>query len=457
MVLFKPQQYSNKSPLDRSRVVRGICPICSLEMLLRQVQQGLPAKNTQDQQPINLYLYPTYFFTAETAQVIKRFATRLQNLNLFRLIFSHLEQQGFNCRNLFTYDDFLVDEEESSATQMKAFTKGFWNPQYGDEDLAALFFITFRPLGKKLTETDTWIVPTFFALALPLLLGVKCIATPSFAPLYTSASDFRETLRLDGSHEFTKYILSAESFRIDESPENIVRLLRVYSLHLDVYSERDNYHWGQLIGLAKDLVTDPLYVFQYYDRRQRRDEEKKERVKNKGKGAQQSLGGQRSSNVSQHDQQRYMGIYYAIGGSKDRGFIGKLVDTYAQFYRAVKLDSAYAVLRPLGTAIEVVVESDTRTEVDDLLLLLAGAVNDDQERVRSDQAEGFDPIVTNKELGDYGTRLTLSRRKIEDFAQLFLKDCFEGYCDSDRAVLRERMNRIRSAARFYYLTHYSRR
>jgi CRISPR-associated protein Csc3 len=27
-VLFKPQQYSNKSPLNRSRLLRGICPIC---------------------------------------------------------------------------------------------------------------------------------------------------------------------------------------------------------------------------------------------------------------------------------------------------------------------------------------------------------------------------------------------------------------------------------------------
>ena len=139
------------------------------------------------------------------------------------------------------------------------------------------------------------------------------------------------------------------------------------------------------------------------------------------------------------------------------GFIGKLVDAYAQFYRASKLDSAYAVLRPLGSAIEVVVESEPRTEADDLALLVAGAVNDDQERVRADQAEGFDPIVTDKSLGDYPTRLTLSRQKIADFARLFIDECFVGYCDGERALLRERTNRIRSAARFYYLTNYGRR
>ncbi len=141
------------------------------------------------------------------------------------------------------------------------------------------------------------------------------------------------------------------------------------------------------------------------------------------------------------------------------GFIGEIVDAYAQFYQAEfgKLDSAHAVLRPLMTAMDVTVESDPQTGHDDLMLLVAGAVNDDQERVRGGQADGFDPIATNKELGTYPERITLSRQKIEDFARLFLDKVFGGYCHSDRAILRERTNRIRSAARFYYLQRYSRK
>ncbi len=264
-VLFKPQQYSNKSPLNRSRLLRGICPICGLEMMLRLVQQHLPAKSTQEKQAINLYLYPTYFFTAETAEVVKQFSNRLQNLNLYRLIFSHLEKQGFSYQNLLTYEDFMIDEDDSNAAQARS----IWKQPYSNEEQAALFFMTLHPLGRKLTETDTWILPTFYALALPLLLGVKCVATPSFASLYTSASDFRETVRIDGVHEFAKHILSKESFRIDETAENVERLLRIYSLLLDVYGDESGPHWGQLTNVAKDLETDPLYVFQYYDRCQR--------------------------------------------------------------------------------------------------------------------------------------------------------------------------------------------
>lgn len=453
-VLFKPQQYSNKSPLNRSRLLRGICPICSLELMLRLVQQGLPTKSTQEKQAINLYLYPTYFFTTETAEVVKRFFNRLQNLNLYRLIFSHLEKQGFSYQSLLTYADFTVDEDDSTATQVPA----TWKPSYGEEDQAALFFITLHPPGRKLTETDTWILPTFYALALPLLLGVKCVATPSFASLYTSASDFHETVRIDGVHEFAKHILSKESFRIDETSENVERLLRIYSLLIDVYGDESGPHWGQLTNVAKDLETDPLYVFQYYDRRQRRSEE--DRKKSKGKELRPPVDMSRNNGISIQDQQRYMGIYRAIGGNEDMDFIGRLVEAYAQFYRADfdKQDSAYAVLRPLGTTIKVVVESDPRIGAEDLLLLVSGAVNDDQERVRADQAEGFDPIVRIKDRNDFRRQLqlALSREKIEEFAQAFIRDCFVAYCGGDRAILRERTNRIRSAARFYYLTHYSR-
>lgn len=436
-VLFKPQQYSNKSPLDRSRLVRGICPICALEMTLRQVQQGLTAGKAQDQQTAYLYLYPSYFFTTETARVIKLFKERLQHLNLPRLIFSHLEQKGFDYHNLFTYEDFMIDEEEPDENANHS--------RYSDEDLAALFFIPFKPLGRKLTETDTWIVPSFFALALPLLLGVKCVATTSFAVLYSSASHFKETVLLDSAHPFTKYILRSESLRIDETSELVERLLRVYSLHINVYADESNYHWGQLTNIAKDLATDPLYVFQYYDRYKRRDEERQAKSKNK-------QNQQISKGISPYERQRYMGVYQAIGGNENMGFIGKLVEAYAEFYRAKSLDSAYAVLRPLGTAIDVVIESDPRIAEDDLCLLVAGAVHDDLERIRDDQAEGKNPILFNKEL-DYGTRLALTRQKVEEFARLFLKSCFVDYCDSDRAVLRERTNRIRSAARFYYLTY----
>ncbi len=50
-------------------------------------------------------------------------------------------------------------------------------------------------------------------------------------------------------------------------------------------------------------------------------------------------------------------------------FIAQLVDDYAAFYRAdyAHLDSAYTVLRPLGTAIDVTKNSSPDTDEEDLV------------------------------------------------------------------------------------------
>ncbi|MFV9507892.1 MAG: type I-D CRISPR-associated protein Cas10d/Csc3, partial [Oscillochloridaceae bacterium umkhey_bin13] len=112
-VLFKPQQYSNKTRLDTSTVVRGICPICAIELMLRQVQQGMRAGTAQEEKPITLWLYPTYFFTAETSQVIHGFIARLRDLSLIELL-RHLAQNDFSLESLATYESFVALNDADS-------------------------------------------------------------------------------------------------------------------------------------------------------------------------------------------------------------------------------------------------------------------------------------------------------------------------------------------------------
>lgn len=448
VVLFKGQQYSNKAKIDTSKVIRGICPICEIEMMLRQVQQNMPAKTAQDEKPVAVYLYPTYFFTAETAYVVKLFIQELQDLNMLGLLFKHLEQRGFALEHLLTYEQFTVDEQQAKQTQRRTFS--LRKPRYSEDDAAGLFFFTLRPAMKDPTDTDAWIVPAFYALALPLLLNVKVVVSSSFVPLYASGAQFRQTALLDAPHGFTKYVLPNDRLHLNELSDELMRLLRLYQLSLDVFSDGNDLKWPLINTVAKDVFTDPYYVFSYYDRKQRKASSEDAGKGKKGKKANATTT---TSGISERDVQRYVAIYHQLGRKTDMGFIGELVDSYATFYRAANLDSAYAVVRPLMTAIDVVVESNPATDMDDLLLLVAGALNDDQERVRRDQAEGFDPIITNVSLGDYPERLALSRQAITSFAQLFLQKAFVEYCRGDRGVLRERANRLRSAARFYYLAH----
>jgi CRISPR-associated protein Csc3 len=431
-VPFVNQQYSNKNPLDVTKLKRGVCPVCRIEMILRLVQQeGV----SEDRRPIQLYLYPTYFFTLETERVAKSFLAEMADLNVFALR-QHLRTEELSLRTFLHFDGFLGDPNRPR--------RGIRTPGYREDEQAGLVFASLIPLGRNPTDTDTWVIPTLLAIGIPLLLDVKVVATPSFVPLFPSGADFRETAVLDSPHAFTNHVWGRVRFRVDELEEALIKLLALYDLHLDVFAEGYDPHWPQLNAVAKDIATDPYYVFGYYERKERGRQG--QRRKKKG-GRQPTFKG-----IPSQELERYLEIYNTLGGETDMGIIGKLVDAYAAFYRARKLDAAYAVLRPLGTATDVIVKSDPRTGRDDLLLLVAGAVNDDIDRVRADQAEGWIPLKTESPEQQW---FPLLRQKIEEFSRLCVDDLLYGYCQGDRAMLRERLNRLRSAARFYYLQKYS--
>lgn len=427
-VLFKPQQYTNKMPLGSSKMPpRGICPICLIEMILRMVQQNAPGKSFQDKKPVYFWLYPTYFFTTETAQVVRSFTGQLRDLNFLDLR-KHLHRKGFTISALIGYNGFTVNHQDDPVFRII-------RQNYDDHDLAALFNFAIHPFGEKPSDTDSWIIPAFYAIAFPLLLDLKVVATTSFVPLFSSGADFKESAILDAPQQFIRYALGKDRFRVDELPEAIIRLLRLYDLHIDVFSESKDFHWPQINALAKDIFTDPNYVFFYFDRKRR-----KEKIQN--------------DYISRDTVQHYLQTYHILGGDKEMGRIGQLVDAYAAFYRG-KPDSAYSVLKPLAEAADIVINSDPNVEKDDLHLLVVGAISDLMERVWNNQADGWDPIVMVKSEQGYLERRESSREKQKVFTQFFLEEIFYDYCDGDRGLLRERLNRLRSAARFYYLDKYA--
>ena len=456
-VLFKPQQYSNKSRLDTATVVRGICPICALELMLRQVQQGMRAGSAQDERPITLWLYPTYFFTAETAGIVRECINQLRDLNLRDMI-NHLDRAAFNLTTLASYDTFVAldtkGEEEPSGT-----TYTLRKTTFSERDPASLFFFTLRPAMKNPTETDAWIIPLFYALALPLLLDLNIVVSASFVPIFSSGAEFRGTTIIDAPHSFTTYILDGDELRLDQLETQIWRLLRLYQLHLDVFASATDFNWGLLNSVAKEIATDPLAVFSYYDRKQRSGptkEQPEQGKKGKGKAKAPAKTESSSTTIPSYVVTRYMAIYETLRRDSVTSFIAQLVDDYAQFYRAdyAHLGSAYTVLRPLGTAIDITKNSSPHTDDETLILMIAGAINDELDRVRNDAATsgGFDPIVLDKSLGSYPERLERSRAAIAHFARQFVEHCFKTYCKGDRGILRERANRIRSAANFHYLS-----
>lgn len=442
-ILFLGQQYSNKGQLGVSQVKRGICPICTIEMLLRIVQQGAPGKTFQDQKPVYFWIYPTYFFTTETASVIREYIRELKDLFVPELC-RHLQKQGFTISSLLSFDGFVVQKENDHAWSII-------RQRYDEHDMAGLFSFAVKPLGKDPSDTEAWIVPTFHTLFLPLLLDVKVVATPSFVPIFSSGTEFPETAVLDAPHQFTRYVLGKDRFRVDELPQAVVRLLRLYDLHLDVFGDGKDLHWAQINEVAAAVKTDPLNVFMYYDRKKRNG------GKEKGKG---KKGGVKSNQlVPRLDVERYYQIYLTLGGEEHMGIIGKLVDAYAAFYRTrtfKKEPSAYAIVRPLDELINATLKTDPKLERDDLALILSGVLADVMERVWNDSVkDATDPIIFEKNSPrSMEERKRLSRQKQEEFVELFLSGLFEGLCQGRRATLQENANRYRSAAKFYYLKNY---
>jgi CRISPR-associated protein Csc3 len=256
--------------------------------------------------------------------------------------------------------------------------------------------------------------------------------------------------------------METTELRLDELEPLLWRLLRLYQLHVDVFTKDNDQRWNLFTGVARDVTTDPLFVFSYYDRKQRTASASAGAVgqqKGRKSRAKQPAARQGRGIIPFDEAERYWAIYTALRRD-DMNLIERLVHAYARFYRADRehLDSSYIVTRPLSTAINLTKNSDTAIERDHLILHLAGAIHDEVRRVRSDPATpgGLDPIAPDRDKEPSPEQLARSQQAIEDFARLFVADCFEGYCKGDRGILRERANTLRSAANFYYLITYGR-
>jgi|GEM_PF-2367635 len=429
-VPFGPQAYSNRRRLDSRKVIRGICPICRVEYILRRVAQE---RVREDSLPIQIFLYPTYFFTRETERLVQSFVHQLADLNIWKLR-NHLAGRGFAPAAVADFPGFLL----ATGGPRTLFVHP---PAYDTRHGSGLVFFSMTPGGQKPTDTDSWILPALVALCAPYLLNVKAVVSASYVPAFESGSDFRETVVLDGAPVFLTRTLGGDRFHLDAIPSALRRLLNLYDLHVDVFAEPTDPHWPLISGIARDVTSDPYAVFSYYDRRKRKPA--------KGDGRQNAS----STGLPSWDVDRYMRIFSEMRGDKDMTVVEELVRAYAKFYQPWGY-SAYELIRPLSIAIDVTTEATDENDPELLQQLVAGAVDDFMERVRNHQVKGTNPILSDGSVGDFANRMQASRSAVADFARVFVKRAFSDYCQADRAVLREQANRLRSAARFVYLAEF---
>jgi CRISPR-associated protein Csc3 len=423
-VLFAPQVFTNKQSLHSSQAIRHICSICSAEMMLRQILMNRTQASGGDFEGAKyryLYIYPTYYFSAETNRFIRESYQKLSATSFRVGVRDHLIDRetrtvDFSIARFQSLDSLLIDEsldlEKDQVFKMR----------YPEDEPLTFFFAGLRP-GRDATDTESWVMPIFLSLVLPFVFDSKVVISESPAPLFNSGADFEETVFIDAPHSFAELLVrktnvtggntSCLRLRLDDLENNLQRLTAAYVIHLDANARQSkggyDANWGKLSEVARDLATSPRYVFHYLNvwiRKQGYDAPPIDRVR------------------------QYLKLYEFIDPEqKDMNHPRQLTELYRRFYRAKsQFAKANSILKPIDLAADALLKADRALFVQGegaLVDVVAAELNSLMQRVHRSDAEGRWVISSPEE----------ERRVVREFAEYFVNELFLGALKGDVARL----------------------
>lgn len=432
VVLFKPQQYSNKNPLGGGKIKRGISKIWSLEMLLRQAFWSARSGKFSDLQPVFLYIFPAYLHSPQVVGAIKILCDRLNNINLWEIRKTWLNN-NLEISALGSWDWLKpAQPEEQDEAHYEASQLPFM----------ATIFTTTR--GKTLT--DAWVQPTFLALAISILLGVRVVTTDSFVPLYNSDNDFKASVIIDEPGGFYNLLGLPKSLRIQQLKPTLEKLLIAYSIHLDTRSSRPDARWQAFNSTTQELTSDVLNIFALAFeglRREKRSSFYKEEILKYWNYAESFTANEIIFQTSTKDKhQKNMDIIQEAA-KKYRIFYHVKEDREGNIYSN---ESSYSILRPLSIALDSILNSSHDINRDSLINIGCGQIINALGRLNGQ---------------DVFKRLLRKNKQKELFAvKEFMEFCVNeilgdavnetGLCKGDLALLQQNRNRIRSGVEFAY-------
>ena len=418
-VIFAPQVYSNKNPINSGRVRRGICRLCQLEMMLRQIlirsRWNLVGAGYENVKIKWLYHYPSYFFTPETSKVIGQVYQSLKSLNFFDV--RRELHQGTSVTDLVKLDEFIVDAEVPDTEK-----ENLLKMDFSTNDLATFYFCGIPTLGTKPTDTESWAMPTFIGLLSTLAFNAKVVVTESQVPLYHSAEEFKETVVLNAPHPFVTHILQKDRLRIDEVEKSLEKLSAVYDINIDAFRDGAKPQYQHLNAVAGNIETDPLYVFYYLDIFRR---------KNKW----DSFPKPKDGDI--FIPERYLQFYETLGGDK-MSLIEGIAKRCFNFYGPDSFNP-YSILKVITVVEDVIINSEPTIDPIDLKWEARGEVHNLMQRVRSSRAQGFARLLAREEPA-----------AIEALVDYFYEVVFMNDYKGQRAILRARRNRLNAGINAWY-------
>lgn len=447
--LFAPQVYSNRQILFNAQAAkRQICSIWSTEIMLRQIlmsKTNATGGDFESRKFRYLYLYPTYFFTPETNKFLQIAYNSISqtrfNKDLRQHFVSKQQIANFNIDNYQQVDDLLIKpniEPENDST---------FKINYPDDETLTFFFMGIPP-GRDATDTESWVMPSWLAFTIPLVMDVKVVASESPVPPFISGADFEKTVVLDGEHQAIRSLIKDDNYRLDSilsrdlrkfSPLNA--LTAAYCIHLEANRKKDgNPDWGKLTDLARDLETDSLYVFHYLTKWLRKQD--------------------KIDIVPIAKIKLYFELYkYFEPEEKSVNELRELTRLYRRFYRAKKrYAKANAILKPIDEVADVILKVDkaliTKNEQIDkevLTDIVASRLAKLMNNVRRRTAEGK-PTLTFVD-GKWKPALTPEeeRQAVYEYTKYFVEVIFDGKFKCDRARLAgTQLNLIRDTCEYIY-------
>src|SRR6266571_855774 len=388
-VLFQPWVYKNKLSLYAGKNAGGVCAICALELVLRQIlQKGqlrLTGSKFEALKTKYLAVYPNFFFTPETGAMVQGILDQLQDINFFS-IRRQLAGRDISVSDLLTLDVFAApnkaktpqvptydddngdgdnesngdeEREEAKPAQGETSDRRYIKYGYPKDSYPGLCFFGMRASSDD-DDTSAWAMPAFLALALPLVTNTKVVISEMSLPLFASGHDFRETVIFDAPPPYLDRLLEEKRVRVNEVLQKLRILSSVYQVNLDTYAKQGKPEWKHLSGIARDVETDPLFLFSYLRKQQRSANRDALRL---------------------NDVLRYIGIYKEmLDLEDDLGYIQDCVDRYTVFYRGGY--QSHSMLKPVDIVAKAIINSPLNIEEDDLLWQIQGELKNWLDRVR---------------------------------------------------------------------------
>jgi CRISPR-associated protein Csc3 len=449
--LFQPWVYKNKLSLYAGKNAGGICTICSLELMLRQImlqgQLRLTGGKFEALKTKYVAVYPNFFFTAETGALVKGILEQLQNINFFTIrrqldrkeikvsTLLNLEAFGAPKPNEAISQPFLYQEEADGGDDQDGGQAEEADTEQGEikaDEAAQRSYIKYvqetypgmcffgMKAGKDDDDTSTWAMPAFLALALPLITNTKVVVSEMSSPLFSSGHEFHETVVFDAPHPYLGSLLKSERVRVNQLLRNLKVLSSIYTVNLDTYAKKGKPEWKHLSEIARDLETDPLFLFSYL-RKQERGE-----------------------SMYPGSVEQYMRIYKEIL-EKDLSRIEDCVDAYTAFYRGGY--QSHSILKPVDIVAKAIINSPltiTDEGDEDLLWQIRGEIQNWLDRVRNRQATGW-AVYWGKDID------TKEAEAVTTFVNIFYQKVFRDYCQGERGLLRSRINRFKDGCEAYYV------